>query len=275
MALEFNLPYTQEEIMAALNAWTVKGLTLILILALGYIMIRIITKIVTKFFDKIDFDRATETFMENVIKVVLWVILGVLLLANMGVDVSALVAGLGIMGFVVGFALKDTLGNLASGVFILFYKPFRVGDFVKIGDVKGEVKEVGVAACVMKSPDGVKITIPNGKIWGDVIQNYSGNKIRKIFNLNIGISYTDDIGKAIKAIQGVLRKDKRVLRDPEPQVVVKELADSSVNIAVRPSVDKKDYWAVYFDAIRAIKEEFDKKKINIPYPQMDVHMKKR
>ena len=105
------------------------------------------------------------------------------------------------------------------------------------------------------------------------IENKTGNPVRKIFNLNIGISYSDDIGKAIKIINDVLKKDKRVLKDPEPQVVVKELGDNSVNIAVRPAVKKEDYWGVYFDVIRKIKEQFDKNKITIPFPQRDVWMK--
>lgn len=275
LSMAIEIPYTQEELMAFMQSGGEKGILLILTLIIGYIAIKIITKIVAKFFDKVNFDRAAETFVENVIKVVLWVILGVLILANLGVDVSALIAGLGIMGFVVGFALKDTLGNLASGVFILFHKPFSVGDFVKIGDTGGTVKRVGVAACEFKAPDGVKITIPNSKIWSNVIKNYTGNKVRKIYNLEVGISYSDDIGKAIKIINEILKKDKRVLKDPEPQVVVKSLGDSSVNIAVRPSMNKKDYWAVYFDTIKAIKEEFDKKKISIPFPQRDMHMKKK
>jgi small conductance mechanosensitive channel len=250
-----------------------KIIMVLVLVVLGYFVIKIIRKAVAKFFDKVNFDRALETFIENIIGFVFWVILFVIILANLGVDVSGLIAGLGIMGFIVGFALKDTLGNLASGMFILFHKPFKVGDWVNIGGVVGGVEKVGIAACTLNSPDNVKITIPNSKIWGDTIQNYTGNKIRKIFNLQIGISYSDDIGKAIKIIEDVLKKDKRVLKDPPPQVVVKSLGDNSVNIAVRPAIDKKDYWGVYFDSIRAIKEEFDKKGVTIPFPQRDVWVK--
>ncbi|MBW2991765.1 mechanosensitive ion channel family protein [Candidatus Woesearchaeota archaeon] len=274
MALEFTLPYTKEELIAIGQVALEKAIWLVLILAVGWIVIKIITKIVSKFFDKVDFDRAAETFVENTIKVVLWAVLAILVLANMGLDVSALIAGLGIMGFVVGFALKDTLGNLAAGVFILFHKPFRVGDWINIDGTVGGVETVGVAACELKSPDGIKITIPNSKIWSGTILNYHGNKVRKLFNLDIGISYSDDIGKAINIIQEILKKDKRILKDPAPQVVVKELSDSSVNIAVRPAMSKDDYWDVYFDTIRAIKEAFDKKGITIPFPQRTVWMKK-
>ncbi len=245
----------------------------VVILVVGYIIIRVIVKVVEHFFDKVDFERSAETFIENIIKVSLWIVLLIVTLANLGVNVSGLIAGLGIMGFIVGFALKDTLGNLASGVFILFHKPFRVGDWIKIEGVVGGVERVGIAACVLKSPDNVKITIPNSKIWGGVIQNYSGNPTRKLFNLEIGISYSSNIDKAIRIINDVLKKDERVLKDPEPQIVVKSLGDSSVNIAVRPSVKKEDFWAVYFDLVKKIKEEFDKNGIEIPFPQRDVWIK--
>lgn len=245
----------------------------LVILIVGWIIIKILVKLIEKFFDKVDFERSVETFIENVVKVLLWIVLLIVILSNLGVNVSGLIAGLGIMGFIVGFALKDTLGNLASGVFILFHKPFRVGDFVKVAGIGGVIEKVGIAACILKAPDGVKITIPNSKIWGDVIQNKTGNPVRKIFDLEVGISYSDDIGKAIKIVNETLKKDKRVLKDPPPQVVAKGFGDSSINIAVRPSVKKEDYWGVYFDTIKKIKEEFDKNNITIPFPQRDVWIK--
>tara|TARA_B100001971_G_scaffold149657_2_gene138740 strand:+ start:3703 stop:4545 length:843 start_codon:yes stop_codon:yes gene_type:complete len=247
-----------------------KLITVAIILIIGFIIIRILIHLIDKFFNKVNFDRSVETFLENVARVILWSILIIIILANLGVDVTGLIAGLGIMGFIVGFALKDTLGNLASGVFILFHKPFKVGDWIKVGGIVGGVERMGIAACVLKSPDNIKITIPNSKIWGDVIQNFHGNPTRKLFNLEIGISYDSNIDKAIKIITDILKKDERVLKDPEPQIVVKSLRDSSVNIAIRPSMKKEDYWNVYFDTIKNIKEEFDKNGISIPFPQRDV-----
>jgi len=194
-------------------------------------------------------------------------------LGNLGVNVSGLIAGLGIMGFIVGFALKDTLGNLASGIFILFYKPFKVHDWVKIGGVTGEVIRIGIAACELKEANQTKVTIPNNKIWGDVIENFTGNKYRKMYDLEIGISYNSNIDKAIKIISDILKKDKRVLKEPAPQVVVRSLGDNSVNISVRPSTLRNDYWSVYFDTIKKVKEEFDKAGISIPFPQRDIWIK--
>lgn len=256
-----------------LASYTPTLITTAIILVVGYIIIRVLVHLIEKFFDKVNFERSAETFIENIAKVALWGILLIVVLGNLGVNVSGLIAGLGIMGFIVGFALKDALGNLASGVFILFHKPFRVGDWVNIGGVVGGVERVGIAACVLKSPDNIKITIPNSKIWGDVIQNYTGNPTRKIFKLEVGISYDSNIDKAIRIINNILKKDKRVLKDPKPQIVVKSLGDSSVNIAVRPAIKKEDYWGVYFDTIKKIKEEFDKNNITIPFPQRDVWIK--
>src|SRR3989338_2642631 len=250
-----------------------KIIAIIIILVIGYIIIKIITKIVARFFDKVDFDRGVETFIENALKVVLWVILLIIALSNLGVNVSGLLAGLGIMGIIVGFALQDTLGNLAAGVFILFNKPFRVGDTVNIGGITGTVEKIGIAACELNSMDNIKITIHNKKIWGDTIQNFTGNKTRKIFNLEVGISYDSDIDKAIKIANNILKNDARVLKDPQPEVVVKSLADSSVVLAIRPAVNTKDYWPVYFDALKAIKQQFDNNGIKIPFPQRDIWVK--
>jgi len=269
-----NLTHYKEQLVEQGTSLLPKLFVGVVILAIGWVIIKIIDKTMRKIFDKTPFDETVERFLQKVIKILLWVILIMVVLSNFGVNVSALVAGLGIAGFIAGFALQNTLGNLASGLFLLVNKPFREGDSVKIGDIVGDVKEMGIAACIINTPDNTKVTIPNSKIWGDAIYNYTGNPTRKLFNLKVGISYSDDIGKAISTINDILKKDERVLKDPEPQIVVSELADSSVNISIRPTVKKGDYWPVYFDAIRKIKEEFDRKGITIPFPQRDVHMKK-
>lgn len=260
--------------LASFNStWLPKIINSVIVLVMGLIAIRIIRAIIQRIFSKDIGDKTLRIFIKNILNLLLGTVIFVVILSVLGVNVSGLIAGLGVAGIVIGFALKDTLSNFASGLFILFHKPFKVDDWIKIGDVVGGVEKIGIAACTLKSPDGVKITIPNSKIWGDTIQNLSGNPVRKIFNLDIGISYSDDMGKAIKIINNILKKDKRVLKDPAPQVVVKSLGDSSVNIAVRPAVKKEDYWDVYFDTVKKIKEEFDKKGITIPFPQTTVWMK--
>ncbi len=272
--MAFSINQLIEVGVSNVTTYLIRFIWVIVIIVIGGFVIKIVKKAIDKSLDKAKIEKSLKTFIESVVGFVLWIVILIIILANLGVDVSGLIAGLGVMGFIVGFALKDTLGNLASGFFILYHKPFRVGEWVKIGGKVGGVERIGISACTLKAPDGTKITMPNSKIWGGTIENFSGNPIRKIYNLEVGISYGDDIGKAIKIIQEVLKKDKRVLRDPEPQVVVKTLGDNSVNIAVRPSVKKDNYWGVYFDAIRNIKEEFDKNKITIPFPQRTVWMKR-
>ncbi len=247
-------------------------MTLVIVLV-GYILIKIITRMVAKFFDKVNFDRALETFIENIVKVGLWAVLLIIVLSNLGIDVTGLVAGLGIAGFVLGFALKDTLGNLASGVFLLFHKPFKINDYVDAGGVQGIVQAMGVAACTFRTPDNKKVTVPNSAIWGAPITNFTGLGKRRM-EIKVGISYSSNMDKAIKIVNDILKKDKRVLKDPASQVVIGELADSSVNMIIRPWVKIPDYWDLYFDLTKGIKEQFDKKKIQIPFPQRDVHLKK-
>ncbi len=261
--------------LTKLYAASPKIIFAVLTIVIGYFVIKIIVKIVERFFEKVDWDRGVETFIENAIRVILWTALIVIVLAGLGVNVSALVAGLGVVGFVVGFALKDTLGNLASGFFILFYKPFRVGDLVRIAGVKGTVKRIEIAACEITSPENVKITIPNSRIWGDVIENLTGNKTRKIVELEVGVSYDSDLDKVIDIIKAIVSKDKRILKDPAPEIAIKKLADSGVLLSVQPMVDRADYNLVYFDTIKKIKEEFEKNGIEIPFPQQDVWVREK
>jgi small conductance mechanosensitive channel len=262
----------KEQLLAKFYTYLPKVIGAVIIFAVGYILIKIIDKAVRHFFDKVDFERTIEIFIERTLNTVLYIILILVILSNFGINVSGFIAGLGIMGFVVGFALKDTLGNLAAGILLLIYKPFKVGEWINVDGIVGGVQEIGIAACVLNSPDNTKITIPNSRIWGGPIQNYHGNPTRKLFNITIGISYSDDIEKAIKVIRGLLNKDERVFKDPEPQIEVKDYGDSSINITVRPTVKKEHYWDVYFSFMRNIKKEFDKHNISIPFPQRDVHL---
>lgn len=250
-----------------------KGIFSLIILVIGWFLIKIIKNILVKYLYKSKIDKSLKGFIQNMVGTLLWIILIAIILVGLGVNLSALLAGLGVAGFIVGFALQDTLGNLAAGVFILFHKPFGVDDWVNVNGVSGSVEKIGIAACTLKSADGVKITMPNSKVWGNTIQNYTANPIRTIFNLDVGISYSDDIEKAIKIVEQILKKDKRILKDPKPSIVTSGLGDSAVKLSIRPSVKNEDYWDVYFDMIKAIKNAFDKNGISIPFPQMEVSIK--
>jgi small conductance mechanosensitive channel len=188
-----------------------------------------------------------------------------------GVQTTSLIAVLGAAGLAVGLALQGTLSNFAAGVMLLIFRPFRAGEYVEAAGVAGSVEQVGVFATILNTPDNVKITVPNSAVYGSIIKNYAANDTRRV-DMVMGIAYDDDIGKAIEVMRRVVTSDERVLADPAPQIAVAELADSSVNLVVRPWCKKEDYWGVKFDLTRRMKEELEAAGCSIPFPQRDVHM---
>ena len=187
-----------------------------------------------------------------------------------GIEIGPLVAGLGVTGFIVGFACQESLANLAAGIMIALNQPFQVGDLVEISGVTGFVDETNMMATKLHTPDNKRIVAPNGSIWGSTITNYSALDTRRV-DLVMGVSYSSDIGKAKEVINSVLKANEMVLYNPEPTVEVVEMADSSVNLVVRPWCKTPDYWNVYFSVNHAAKEALDQAGIEIPFPQMDVH----
>ena len=197
--------------------------------------------------------------------------LGVMIaLSQMGVSLGPLLAGLGVLGFIVGFALQDTLGNFASGMMILLYRPYDVGDVITAAGVTGKVKDMSLVYTMILTFDNQKMIVPNSKIWGDVIQNVTAQRVRRV-DLVFGISYTDDIEKAEKVLADIIDEHELTLDDPEPMIKLHTLNESSVDFIVRPWVKSADYWDVYWDLTREVKMRFDKEGISIPYPQRDVH----
>ncbi|MBN2169819.1 MAG: mechanosensitive ion channel [Candidatus Krumholzibacteriota bacterium] len=191
-------------------------------------------------------------------------------LGKFGVETASLVAVLGATGFAIGFAMQGSLSNFAAGVLLLVFRPYKVGDFVDVAGVAGSVKEIGLFNTTMTTPDNVRIIVPNGKIFGDVIKNFSAEDLRRV-DMTFGIGYGSSIPRAIEIIEGLLEADARVLPEPALQIVVAELADSSVNIVVRPWAKKEDYWGLKFDMTHRVKEAFDAAGIEIPFPQRVVH----
>jgi small conductance mechanosensitive channel len=200
------------------------------------------------------------------------ILIGVLVaLSQLGISLGPLLAGLGILGFIIGFALQDSLSNFASGLMILFYRPFDVGDFVEVAGVKGKVHAMSMVNTTFLTIDNQKLVVPNNVIWQSVIANYTDQATRRV-DLVVGISYDDDIDKAQSVITDVLTSYDSVLEEPEPIVKVGELGDSSVNLIVRPWVATEDYWNTYWDLTKLIKQAFDREGITIPYPQRDIHL---
>jgi len=192
-------------------------------------------------------------------------------LAKFGIQTASFVAILGAAGFAIGFALQGSLANFAAGVLILVLRPFRVGDFIIGAGEAGTVKKIQLFTTELATPDNIKVMVPNGKLFGDVIKNVTAYDTRRV-DLVIGIGYSSDIQKAYDVMMDIISKDSRILSDPPAQIAVSELADSSVNSVVRPWVKKEDYWPVRFELTRKIKEAFDENTIEIPFPQRAVHM---
>ncbi len=202
------------------------------------------------------------------------IIIGILIaLSQVGINLGPLLAGLGVVGFVIGFALQDTLSNFAAGMLILIYRPFDVKDLVEAGGVSGTVSDMSLVNTTILTLDNQTIVVPNNKIWGDVIKNVTAQTVRRI-DLVFGISYSDDIEKTERILQEIVDSQAAVLDQPETMIRMHELADSSVNFIVRPWVNTDDYWETYWAIIRAVKLRFDEEGISIPFPQSDVHLYK-
>ena len=207
--------------------------------------------------------------------VVYWLVFSVglmIVLSALGVDITPLFALIGGGSFVAAFALQDTLGNLASGLMIMIYRPFDEGDYVDVGGVAGTVKTVSIVATTVTTPDNQVIVIPNKNVWGNIITNVTASDTRRV-DLVFGISYDDSIPDAIHVLEETVAAHPLVLKDPEPTIRVNELADSSVNLICRPWVKTSDYWSVYWDLMHQVKARFDDVGISIPYPQQDIHVK--
>lgn len=199
-------------------------------------------------------------------------ILGILIaLSQVGISLGPLLAGLGVAGFVIGFALQDVLSNFASGMMILIYRPFDVGDLVDAGGVFGKVNQMSLVNTTILTLDNQTIIIPNNKIWGDVIKNVTAQRTRRV-DLTFSIAYDDDIPTTERVLTELVDADQRILDDPEPIVRLHELGDSSVNFVMRAWVSTEDYWDVYWDMTRTVKMRFDEEGISIPFPQRDMHL---
>jgi small conductance mechanosensitive channel len=211
-----------------------------------------------------------DFFINSVRRITLFI--GILVaLSAIDVNVAPIMAAIGAAGFVVAFALQSTLSNFASGIMIMFYRPFDVGDVVEVAGISGSVESMTLVSTTIMTFDNKLMIVPNNSIWGDVITNATHSLQRRV-DMVFGIGYEDDIEQAINVMQQVLDEHPLVLKDPKPTIQLNELADSSVNFICRPWVKTEDYWTVYWEVIRAVKERFDAEGISIPYPQRDVHM---
>ncbi len=245
----------------------------IVIFIIGKFVVNIIAKLLRKTLEKANVDETLSNFLVDLASVGLLILVILAALSTLGMKMTSFVAILGAATLAIGLALQSNLSNLGAGVLIMLLRPFKLNDFVQIAGVSGTVEKISIFSTILKTPDNRSIIVPNSKIIGDNIVNYSVKDTRRI-DLTIGIGYDDDIKLAKETLEEIVNSDSRILKEPKPLIAVSELGDSSVNFAVRPWVKASDYWGVYFDLLERIKTTFDEKGISIPYPQMDIHLKK-
>jgi len=241
------------------------------ILVIGWVGGRLARRIVRRLMTRAKVAPAVTAFCGQLSFIVILVVAIVASLARFGVETTSFVAILGAAGFAIGFALQGALSNFAAGVLLLIQHPFRIGDFVEVAGVAGTVQDIQLFTTVLATPDNVKVIVPNGKIYGNTIHNYAGYETRRL-DLGVGIGYGTPIEIASSVAMDLMQNDDRVLVEPLPQVLVGELAESSVNLTLRMWVAGSNYWDVRFDLIRAVKQAFDREGIEIPFPQTVVHL---
>lgn len=247
----------------------------IVIFVVGKWLARKLTDIVVAILRKKDgVDETLVKFFESIIYYILIIVVVLTSLSRLGVETTSFFAILGAAGLAVGLALQGSLGNFASGVMIILFKPFKVGDVITAAGVTGSVSEVSIFNTIMITPDNQKVIVPNGAITSGSITNINANPTRRV-DLVVGIGYDDDIKKAKELLNTLVEADERVLTEKGITVAVSELADSSVNFVVRAWVNTPDYWGVKFDLTENVKLTFDKEGISIPYPQQDLHLYKK
>lgn len=243
----------------------------ILIFLVGKYIARKITNLLVNILRRIKgMDETLVRFLENIVYYILMIIVILSALSKLGVQTTSFLAILGAAGLAIGLALKDSLGNFASGVMIILFKPFKVGDYVQAANTAGTVTEVGIFSSIFTTPDNQKIIIPNSAIINGSITNVNANPTRRI-DLVIGIGYDDDIKKVKNILESIVSVNDKILHTKGVTIAVSELADSSVNLVLRVWVKTADYWSVRFDLTETIKITFDTEGISIPYPQQDVH----
>jgi small conductance mechanosensitive channel len=251
--------------------WGIKLVVALAIFLVGRWIAKVLVRIFRKVMDRAKVEPTLTKFLSSILYSVLLIAVVIATLDALGVNTTSLLAILGAAGLAVGLALKDSLSNFSAGVMLILFRPFKVGDFIEAAGVSGTVEVIHVFNTVIRTGDNREIIVPNAGIYGGTIVNVTARATRRI-DMVFGIGYGDDIGKARELIKQVMDADSRILKDPEAAISLAELADSSVNLNVRPWVNTSDYWAVRSDILEQVKLSFDANGISIPYPQQDVYM---
>ncbi|MGQ7870172.1 mechanosensitive ion channel family protein [Sunxiuqinia sp. sy24] len=251
----------------------IKLISAVITLLVGLWIINVISNAFSRLMDRKNVDVSLRGFLKSMFSIVLKILLVVSVIGMMGIQMTSFIAILGAAGLAIGMALSGTLQNFAGGVIILIIKPFNVGDYIEAQGYAGSVREIQIFNTILKTPDNVTIIIPNGGLSTGSVKNYSTEARRRV-DFVFGVAYGDDYDQAKSVITRLVGADSRILKDPAPFIVLSELADSSVNITVRVWSEATDYWGVKFDLTEQVYKEFPKAGLNIPFPQMDVHVQK-
>jgi small conductance mechanosensitive channel len=262
-----------DQIVAVLASYGLEVLGAIVILIVGWTVAGWASRAVVRTLARAErVDIMLRQFFGDIVRYAILVFTVFAVLAQFGIQTASILAVLGAGALAIGLALQGTLSNVAAGVMLLLFRPFRVGDYVEVAGQGGTVKALNLFVTELATPDNVQLLVPNGQVWGSAVKNYSRNPTRRL-DLIVGIAYGDDIGKAMASCQAVIDAEPRILADPASLVAVDELADSSVNLLVRFWCNGADYWPLRFDVTRRLKERLDADGITIPFPQRDVHLK--
>jgi small conductance mechanosensitive channel len=259
------------DLMPMLVGWGVKIVIALAIYIIGKWIAKRITNFVRKLMNSRDADPTLVNFLSNIVYAILLIAVILAALDTLGLPVTSLIAVVGAAGLAVGLALKDSLGNFASGVMLVMFRPFSKGDFVEVAGVAGTVNEVRIFSTILTTPDNKQIIIPNGQVAADTITNYSAHDQRRV-DMVFGVGYDDDLKVAREVLTRICANHSKILDDPATKIFVKNLGDSSVDFAVRPWVNTDDYWTVWGDLLEQGKAELEAAGCNIPYPQTDVHL---
>lgn len=251
--------------------WAINIVAALMVFIIGRWIAKLVVKVLSKVMKRGNVDETLISFLNHVTYVALLIVVIIAALDQLGINTTSILAVFATAGLAVGLALKDSLSNFAAGVMLIIFKPFKVGDFVEAGGSAGTVEAIRIFNTLLRTPDNREITIPNGHIYSGTIINITARQTRRV-DLVFGIGYGDDLSKARDLIWEAIHNEARILKDPEPAVVLADLAESSVNIAVRTWVNSGDYWPVRAELLEKVKLAFDNNDISIPFPQRDVHL---
>tara|TARA_A100001015_G_scaffold219475_1_gene246877 strand:- start:24149 stop:25000 length:852 start_codon:yes stop_codon:yes gene_type:complete len=243
----------------------------LLVLILGLWVAKGLRRLFVKLMERHALDSTLVNFLASVLHVILQIVVIISALEILDVKTASLLALIGTAGLAVGLALQGSLSNFAAGVMLIIFRPFKVGDYIEAGGAAGTVEEIGIFTTIVNSLDNKRIIIPNAKLTSDKISNYTANALRRV-DLKASISYGDDIDQARRVIARVFDDVSEVVDEPAPDILVDEMAESSIDFVVRPWCKPEDYWTVYFAVTEGIKKRFDEERISIPFPQRDVHL---